>query len=77
MEAHIYPLVVRVDDETAAFNRDFFYHTPNKVSEWIELEPALVDCLHLIDIADFRPEHHLELVMDDEEGNAIAFLSLE
>ncbi len=74
MEAHIYPLVVRVDDETAKFNQDFFYDTPNSVTDWIKLEDSLQACLHLIDIAAFRPGHHLELVMDDEEGQAIAFL---
>jgi len=74
MEAHIYPLVVRVDDETARFNRDFFYNTPNSVADWIELEDSLKECLHLIDIAAYSPGSHLELVMDDEAGQAIAFL---
>jgi hypothetical protein len=75
MEAHIYPLVVRVDDAGTQFNREFFYNTPNCVTDWIELEESLQACLHLIDIQAFRPGHHLELVMDDEAGQAIAFLS--
>jgi hypothetical protein len=74
MEANIYPLVVRADDETASFNRDFFYNSPNRVTDWIELEDSLKECLHLIDVTAFRPGHHLELVMDDEAGQAIAFL---
>jgi len=75
MEAQIYPLVVRVDDDGADFNRDFFYNTPNQVGDWIELEDPIRDCLHLIDIAAYRPDHHLELVMDDEAGQAVAFLA--
>jgi hypothetical protein len=74
MEAQIYPLVVRVDDQTAKFNRDFFYNTPNSVSDWIDLAPPLEACLHLVDVAKFRPDHHLELIMDDIKGQAIAFL---
>jgi hypothetical protein len=77
MEAQIYPLVVRVGDETALFNRDFFYKTPNSITDWIEIEDSLKECLHLIDIAVFRPGYHLELVMDDEAGQAIAFMALD
>jgi hypothetical protein len=32
------------------------------------------DCLRLIAVEDYRPGWHLELVMDDEEGRAAAFL---
>jgi len=52
MEAQIYPLVLRVDDETAVFNRAFFYETPNSIRNWIELPAPLEKCLHLIDVAD-------------------------
>ena len=74
MEANIYPLVVRVDDESAIFNRDFFYHSPNSVTNWIELSESLKDCLHLVDIAAYNPGHYLELVMDDDAGQALAYL---
>jgi len=75
MEAQIYPLVVRVNDQTASFNRDFFYNTPSSITDWIELEAPIRKCLHLIDVAKFRPGYHLELVMDDEDGEAVAFLA--
>jgi hypothetical protein len=74
MEAQIYPLVVRVDDQTTKFNRDFFYDTPNSITDWIDLEPPIKQCLHLIDVAKFRPGYHVELVMDDQVGQAVAFL---
>jgi hypothetical protein len=75
MEANIYPLVVRVDDAEAQFNRAFFYHTSNSITDWIELETSIQACLHLIDVHKFRADHHLELVLDDEAGQAIAYLS--
>jgi hypothetical protein len=25
-------------------------------------------------VSDFRPDHHLELIMDDEQGQSVAFL---
>ena len=75
MEANIYPLVVRIDDQSARFNQDFFYKTPNSVMDWIELDDSLQACLHLVDVAAFRPSYHLELVMDDDAGQAIAFLT--
>jgi hypothetical protein len=74
MEANIYPLVVRVDDDSTRFNQDFFYKTPNSVLDWIELDDSLQECLHLVDVAAFCPGHYLELVMDDDAGQAIAFL---
>jgi hypothetical protein len=75
MEAQIYPLVVRLDDETTVFNREFFYETPNCVTDWIELDDSIKSCLHLIDVAAFSKGHHMDLVMDDEVGQAIAFLA--
>jgi hypothetical protein len=74
MEANIYPLVVRMNDESAIFNHDFFYNTPNSVTNWIELGDTLKDCLHLVDVTTYNPGHYLELVMDDDAGQAIAFL---
>lgn len=75
MEAQIYPLALRLDDPEAVFNRDFFYQTPNCLSAWMEADPALQKSLHLIDVSAYRPGHHLEIVMDDEESQALAFLS--
>jgi hypothetical protein len=30
--------------------------------------------LRLIEVSSFSPSHHLDLVMDDEKGLAVAFL---
>ncbi len=74
MEAQIYPLAIYLDDEDAIFNRKFFYKTPNRLEERISADEILLKCLKLIDVNDFRPNHHLTLVMDDEKGRAVAYL---
>ncbi len=80
MEAQIYPIAVSFDEADAFFNRKFFYETPNRLSQWlspdeIQLDECARECLRLIEVVDFRPEHHIDLVMDDEKGQAVAFLS--
>jgi hypothetical protein len=74
MEAEIYPLAIYLDDEDAIFNRDFFYQTPNRLSDWIKADKFLQSSLRLITVADYRPGYHIDLVMDEEEGRAVAFL---
>jgi hypothetical protein len=77
MEAQIYPLAINLDDAESLFNRDFFYKTTNSVCDWIPCDDRLLSCIRLIDVGAYRPGHHLEIVMDDEKGVAVAFLSAE
>ncbi len=74
LEAQIYPLAIYLDDEKNVFNRVLFYGTPNRAAERIEVPEVLKDALRLVRIADFRPEYHMEIVMSDEKGVAVAFL---
>lgn len=74
VEAQIYPVAVRLDEEDTIFNREFFYDTPNCLRYWVEVNDDLADCVRVIDVAAYRPAHHLALVMDDEKGQAIAYL---
>ncbi len=74
VEAKIYPLAVFLDDEDVAFNREFFYETPNRLAAIAPGESSLVDCLRLIEVASYRPGSHLELIMDEQAGRAVAFL---
>jgi hypothetical protein len=73
LEGEIYPLATHVGED--AFNRDFFYNTPNRLAEWIEVEPLMFDYLRLINVSDYREHHHIEIVMKGEEGHALAFVS--
>ena len=77
MEAQIYPLAIYLDDEDAVFNRSFFYKTPNRLQEWIKVDAPIRKSLRLIDVRDFRPQHHLTLIMDDEKGRAVAYLEAD
>jgi hypothetical protein len=75
MEAQIFPLAIFLDQPDTVFRRDFFYNTSNCISEFVAVEEAQAECLRLIDVAAYRPGHHLELVMDDEKGQAVAFFA--
>lgn len=74
MEANIFPLAIPMDDVDVSFNRAFFYHTPNRLPDWLPEFDNIADSLRLIEVASFRPGYHFNLVMDDEQGRAIAFL---
>jgi len=74
VEARIFPLAIFLDDEDVSFNRKFFYETPNQLAQLAPDEVNLEACIRLIEVSSFRPEHHLELVMDNEAGQAVAFL---
>jgi hypothetical protein len=75
VESNIYPLAIYFDDEDATFNRDFFYETPNRLFDFLPEAANLTCCLRLIEVSSFRPHHHIELVMDDEQGRSAAFLA--
>lgn len=74
MEAGIYPLAVFLDEKDTIFKRDFFYATPNRLLDFIETDKRILDTLRLIAVKDFRPNHHLDLVMDGEKSRAAAYL---
>lgn len=74
IEAHIYPLALFLDDEDSIFNRAFFYDTPNQLARHLPDHADLTDSLRLIDVESFRANHRLSLVMDDERGQAVAYL---
>jgi hypothetical protein len=75
MEAEIYPLAICFGRPDVVFNKDFFYNTPNRLAKLIPEEGLPTDCLRVIEVASYKPGHHLELAMDDEKGKAVAFLS--
>lgn len=75
LEAQIYPLAVNLDEPDTVFKRRFFYETPNQLAGWQKSEVSCSQIVRLIDVAEYRPGHHLELAMDDEAGLAVAYLS--
>ena len=74
LESSIYPLAIFLDDEDVVFNREFFYQTRNRVLEYLPDAEVLEDALRVIRVKDYRPDHHIHLIMDGEAGRAVAFL---
>ncbi|MCL4530086.1 MAG: hypothetical protein M1282_11810, partial [Chloroflexi bacterium] len=77
MEARIYPLAVFLNDKDTAFNREFFYSTPNRLLDFVNADPSIQQALRLIDVRDYRPRHVLDLVMDAQRNRAAAYLARE
>jgi hypothetical protein len=75
IESQIYPLAIRLDDDETVFNRAFFYESPNILAKFLTNTQKMDACLRVIDIATFRPNHTMELVMDNDKSIAVAFLS--
>jgi hypothetical protein len=74
MEAQIYPLAIFLDDKDVLFNHDFYYKTPNRLLKFVSVEKRLLRTLRLIAVKDFRPGHHMDLIMDGQKGRAVAYL---
>ncbi|MBN2148519.1 MAG: hypothetical protein JW726_14120, partial [Anaerolineales bacterium] len=75
MEAQIFPLAVNLDESGVSFRRDFFYDSPNSITNWIKCTEATCQAIRLITVSDYRPGCHLDLAMDDEASLAMAYLS--
>lgn len=75
IESKIYPLAIYLDDTEAKFNHGFFYDTPNKLKELLPEAGNLSNTLRLIDVASFRPGQTIDIIMDNEDGIAVGFLS--
>lgn len=73
IEARIYPLAIYLDDEDVIFNRDFFDNTLNLFPEMFPKEDKFFGSLRLIKVADYRPNARLDLIINDDEGRAVAF----
>jgi hypothetical protein len=77
MEAQIYPLAIYLDDAQSFFNRQFFYETPSCLSEWFETDESIHNSLRLIRVSDYRPGSLIRVVMNDDKGQAMAYLTNE
>lgn len=77
VESNIFPLAIYFEDEDVLFQHDFFYNTPNRLADVLPKDAAFGEALRLIEVAAFRPNCHIDLIMDDEQGKAVAFLSAD
>jgi sporulation-control protein spo0M len=74
VEANIFPLAIYLEDPEVQFNHPFFYTTWNMLAEFLPEAGEYSETVRLIEVASYRPGHHLELVMDDDKGKALAYL---
>ena len=56
------------------FNREFFYDTPNHLVDFLPEDENLIEALHIIRVEDYHPGCLLNLVIDSEAGQAVAYL---
>jgi hypothetical protein len=77
MEAQIYPLAIPLDARETLFNQEFFYSTPNQLEKWVQCPAGLVKTIRLIEVGSYRSDHLIEVVMDDDIGQAVAYLKKE
>jgi hypothetical protein len=77
MEAQIYPVAIPLDKPETIFNREFFYGAENCITEIIDIRKELAEVVRVIKVSSFRPNHHIELIMDDENLRSIAFLVMD
>jgi hypothetical protein len=74
VEANIFPLAIFLEDPEVQFNHPFFYATRNMLSEFLPEAREYSETVRLIEVTSFRPGYHLELIMDDDKGKALAYL---
>jgi hypothetical protein len=74
VEAHIYPLPLFPHEPGTTFNRAFFVQSPNILATLLPGDAAYADYIKVIDVPSVANGRHLEIVMDEERGEAVAYL---
>lgn len=77
MEAQIYPLALPLDEPGTQFQRAFFESAPNAIRDLIDVDEQTARCVQVIDIAAYQPGRKLDLIMDDVQEQAVAFLATQ
>lgn len=74
VEARIFPLALSLQNSDDEFNRDFFEHSSNVLSDLLPNHGEWEEVVTLIDVPASHSGAHLELVMDGDAGAALAYL---
>ncbi len=72
LEGQISPLSTHIGEDI--FLVEIFESTPNHIFDWLAEDKGLESRLRLIRVDDYKPDHHLELLMEADSGCALAFL---
>lgn len=74
VESHIYPLPLYMNAPGTVFNRSFFEDTPNMLGELLPADAEYDRFIKVIDVPAVRDGRYVELVMDGEQDEALAYL---
>ena len=73
IETNIYPLAVYPGQPDTVFAWDFF-NAPNHLAELAPEAAGYAQYVHVIDVAEASGGKLLEVIMDSEHGEALAYL---
>ncbi len=74
VEAEIYPLALYPDQGKTRFNWKFFRHAPNVLADLLPQYARYAEYVRVIDIPAAAQGRFLEVIMDDEKSQALAYL---
>jgi len=74
VEARIYPVPLFPNDRDTLFNRAFFENAPNALATLLPNDAEHAEYVKVIDVPAFTHGRFLHLVMNDETGEALAYL---
>ncbi len=74
VEARIYPVPLFPSDRDTLFNRAFFENAPNALATLLPNDAEYAEYVKVIDVPAFTHGRLLHLVMNDETGEALAYL---
>ena len=74
IEANIFPLAISIDDAQAEFNQQFFDESKNILAEILPEDASWSEHVRVLDIPAITDGELLELVMNGDAGEAIAYL---
>ena len=66
-----------LDDDQNTFQATFFYHLPNHVTEFIKMAEDKIEILRVLKVSDYRQNHHLKLIMNNEKSVAVGFIQAD
>jgi pyruvate,water dikinase len=75
VESRIYPLPLYPCEEGVIFNQALLDGAPNALPELLPDDAAYVDCVKVIDVKSVSGGRFLEIVMDGEQDQALAYLT--
>jgi hypothetical protein len=76
LEAHIYPLALAPGDPGAEFNRSFFEQSANVLATLLPDDARWDATVHVIDVPAVADGASVELVMDGDAGESMAYLTM-